>query len=138
MSPTLTVGSFSRRVRSTFLFICSTTTTTTTRTTDVQNTLETSETHPKQKNDVQNFENILKILCLSWCFPLDFFGTMRLSSKSLGLHQRVTPSILQQNLVKNPKAPPFRFFGTLNFPSILTDIDKKKIVRDNYMTIMFK
>ena len=43
MSPTLTVRSFFRRVRSTF---CSTTSTSTT---DVQNILETPELRPKQK-----------------------------------------------------------------------------------------
>ena len=46
MSPTFTVGSFFRRVRSTFLFICSTTST---RTTDVHNILVTPE-NARNKN----------------------------------------------------------------------------------------
>ena len=60
-----------KRVRSTFLFICSETTT---GTTDVQNILEKSESRSKQRNDVQNLENILRItLWLSWGFSFRFF-----------------------------------------------------------------
>ena len=47
MSPTITVGSFIRRVRFTFLFMCSKSST---WTTDVQNILETPEPRPKQKH----------------------------------------------------------------------------------------
>ena len=74
--------------------------TTTTGKTHVQNTLETSETHPKQKTHrrPEPRKHTKDLLQLSWYFQLEFFGTMRLFLKTFGLHQRiVTTSILQQN-----------------------------------------
>ena len=68
---TPTVGRFFRRVRSTVLFICSTT-----WTTEVQNTLNlrTPSKTKRNKTDVQNLENIQG--CSLWpssCFSLRFF-----------------------------------------------------------------
>ena len=75
------MGSFYWRVRSTFLFICSTI-----WTTEAQNTrkLKTSSKTKRNKTDVQNLENILRIpLSILVSFTSIFFGTMRLFQKFL-------------------------------------------------------
>ena len=115
MCPTLTVGSFLRRVRSTFLSIYSTTST---RTTDVHNILETPENVQNKNIDVPNLENRkhTKDPLFDVFFTPIFFSTMRLeifwiAPKGLPF---VCFDILQQKgCQKIPKGPPFTFFGTV-------------------------
>ena len=84
---TLTAGSFFKHVRSTFLFICSTTTT---WTTDVQNILKTSEPNPEQTNRRPELRKHTKDPPLPWCFHLGIFRhNATLFRKFFWLHYRV-------------------------------------------------
>ena len=110
MCPTLTVGSFFRHERSTFLFICSTTSN--------RNNFEPQQLEPqkrvqnkkKKQNRRPEPRNHTKDPLIA---PL-FFGTMRLFLKPFGLHQRVPPSFFRhfatQWMSKNPKGSPFYIF----------------------------
>ena len=108
--PTLTVGGFFRRVRSTFLFIGSTTSNLNNFEPQQLKTQIASKTKRKNKTDVQNLEITLRI-------PHNpmFFGTMRLFLKLFGLHQRVPLHffyILQRNgCQKISKCPLLQFLA---------------------------
>ena len=103
MCPTLTMGSFFRRVRSTFLFICSTTSNL-----NNSNLKSASKTKRRNKTDVRNLEITLRIphstLFSALC---DFFETFWIA-------QTVPPSFFRhfatQWKSKNPKGPPFYIF----------------------------
>ena len=107
------MGSFFRRVRSTFLFICSTTELRRFKTRN----LRTSSKTKGNKTDAQNLENILRILWISWCFSLSFFGTMRLFWKFLDC-TKGPPSFVsifcnRMDVKKIAQGPPVKFFGTM-------------------------
>ena len=108
MSPTVIVGRFFRRVRSTFLFICSTTST---WTTNVQTYSKRQNVVQNKNIDVQNLENIQGSFDV---FPRIFFGTMRLFLKFFGLHQSFSPSFVSifcnNGCQKIPKGPTFYIF----------------------------
>ena len=113
MSPTITVGSFFRHERSTFLFICSTTSNLNNFKPQqlqpqklVQNEKKKENRRPQPRKHTKD-PTLAKL----------FFGTMRLVLKFFGLHQRVPFicfDILQHNgCQKIAKGPPFTFFGTV-------------------------
>ena len=113
MCPTLTVCSFFRRVRSTFLFICSTTSNLNNFEPQqlepqkrVQNEKKKQNRRPEPRNHTEDPP----------IAPL-FFGTMRLFSELFGLHQRVPPSFVStfcntMDFKKSQRVAPFTFFGT--------------------------
>ena len=114
MSPTITVGSFFRRVRSTFLFICSTTSNLNNVKPQQRPTSTTpiSEARPKRKEKtklVQKLENTLRILPWPHFFSAlcDFFSFF-------GLHQMVPLHFFRyfatQWMSKNRKGSPFYIF----------------------------
>ena len=100
---------FFRRVRSTFLFICSTTS-------NLNNlkpqhpTTPTSEARPKRKEKTKQTSKDPTLA------PL-FFGTMRLFLKSFGLHQRAPLHLFRyfatQWMSKNRKGSPLLHFSAL-------------------------
>ena len=101
---------FFRRVRSTFLFICSTTSNLNNFESQkrVQNEKNKQNRRPEPRNHTKDPPPPIA--------PL-FFGTMRLL-KLFGLHQRVPPSFFStfcntMDVKKIPKGPPFTFFGTV-------------------------
>ena len=103
MCPTLKVGSFFRHERSTFLFLCSTTSNL-----NNSNLRSASKTKRKNKTDVQNLENtkdppITPLFSALW----DFL-------KLFGLHQRVPLHLFRyfatQWMSKIAKGPPFYIF----------------------------
>ena len=108
MCPTLTVGSFFRRVRSTFLFICSTSS-------NLNNFEPQKRVQKEKKNKTRlEFRNHTKDSPIA---PL-FFGSMRLFLKLFGWHQRVPPSFVSifcntMDVKKSQRVPPFTFFGTV-------------------------
>ena len=113
MCPTLTVGNFFRRVRSTFLFICSTTSNLNNFKPQqlqpqkrVQNEKKKQNRRPEPRKHTKN-PHIAPLFSALW----DFL-------KLFGLHQRVTPSFVSifcntMDVEKSQKVPPFTFFGTV-------------------------
>ena len=114
MCPTLTVGSFFRRVRFTFLFICSTTSN--------LNKFEPQQLEPqkrvqnekKKQNRRTEPQNHTKDPPIA---PL-FFGTMQLFLKLFGLHQRVPFHFFStfcntMDVKKSQRVPPSTFVGTV-------------------------
>ena len=102
-----------RRISSTFLFICSTWT-------EVQNTRNLSSSKMKRKNktDVQNLENILRIpFGYLGVFHLDFFGTTRLFWKFLDCTKECPLHLFRhfatEWMLKNPKGSPVLHFSAL-------------------------
>ena len=113
MCPTLTVGSFFRRVRSTFLFICSTTWTMEFQNSRTSDLRSASKTKRKKAKHIQNLENTLRIpLCPTFFrYYATFFWNFLDCSKGSPF---ICFDILQHNgCQKIPKGPPFTFFGTV-------------------------
>ena len=113
MCPTLTVGSFFRRVRSTFLKFVQQLQTSTTLNLNNSNLKSASKTKSKNKTDVQNLEITLRIP-----HSPTFFGAMQLFLKLFGLHQRVPLHLFRHFATqwmskKSQRVPPFTFFGTV-------------------------
>ena len=115
MCPTLTVGSFFRRVRSTFLFICSTTSNLNNFKPQqlqpqkrVQNEKKKQNRRPEPRKHTKN----------PHIAPL-FFGTMRLFETfwiAPKGHPFICFDILQHNgcrKIAKPSPPLFTFFGTM-------------------------
>ena len=113
MCPTLTVRSFFRRVRSTFLFICSTTSN--------LNNFEPQQLQPRKR--VQNEKkkqnrrpeprNHTKDPTIAPHF-FPHYATF----ETFGLHQRVRPSFVStfcntMDVKKTQRVPPFTFFCTV-------------------------
>ena len=110
MCPTLTVGNFFRRVRSTFLFICSTTSNL-----NNSNLKSASKTKRRNKTDVRNLEITLRIL-----HSPTFFRHYATFSKLFDCTKGppfIFFDILQHNgrqdVKKSQRASPFTFFGTV-------------------------
>ena len=113
MCPTLTVGSFFRRVRSTFLFICSTTSNLNNFEPQqlepqkrVQNEKKKQNRRPEPRNHTKDPPIVPLFLALS-----DFFQTFWIA-------QRVPPSFFSifcntMDVKKSQRASPFTFFGTV-------------------------
>ena len=130
MCPTLTVGSFFRRVRSTLLFICSTTSN--------LNNFKPQQLQPQQhvqnKKKKQNrhpeFRNHTKDPPIASLF----FGTMRLFSNFLdctkGSPLHMFRYFATQWTSKNPKKSPFTYFGTVTL--------FKNLVFKNFLGNFFK
>ena len=113
MCPTLTVGSFFRRVRSTFLFICSTTSNLNNFEPQQLESQNASKTKRRNKTDVQNLEITLRIPHSPTFFRhyATFFGTFWIAPKGPPF---ICFDILQHNgCQKIPKGPPSTFFGTV-------------------------
>ena len=111
MCPTITVGSFfSRHERSTFLFICSTTSNLNNFKPQQLQPQKRVQNEKKKQNRRPQPRKHTKDPTLA---PL-FFGTMRLFLKFFGLHQRVPPSFVSIFCntmdVKNRKGSPFYNF----------------------------
>ena len=125
-------GQFFRHVRSTFLFICSATTT---WTTDVQNILEMSETHPKQKNDVQSLENILRIsFGYLGVFHLVFSALWDFFSKNFWIAPKGPPfNLATEWMLKKPKGSPFHNFKNVTLLSLRysPDFGRSRLVYAN-------
>ena len=105
--------SFFRRVRSTFLFICSTTSNLSNfepQQLEPQKRVQNEKKKPNRRTEPRNHTEDPPI-------APTFFGTMRLFLKLLGLHQRVPLHFFRhfatQCMSKIPKGPPFTFFGTV-------------------------
>ena len=103
MCPTLTGGNFFRRVRSTFLFICSTTSNVKNfepRQLEPQKRIQNEKKKQNRRPEPQNHTKDPPIALL-------FFGTVRLFLKLFGLNQRVPPSFVSTFCntmdVKNPQ-----------------------------------
>ena len=114
MCPTITVGSFFRHERSTFLFICSTTSNLNNFKPQQLQPQKRVQNEKKKQNRRPQPRKHTKDPTLA---PL-FFGTMRLFLKFFGLHQRVPPSFVSifcntMDVKKSQRVPPFTFFGTV-------------------------
>ena len=120
MCPTLTVGSFFRRVRSTFLFICSTTSNLNNFEPQqlepqkcVQNEKKKQNRRPEPRNHTEDPPMA----------PL-FFGTMGLFGKFLdctkGPPSFVSTFCNAMDGKKSQRDPPFTFFGTVTLFKNLT------------------
>ena len=103
MCPILTLGSFFRRARSTFLFICSTTPT------DVQNILEMPEPRPKQKHRRPEPRKHTKdppfVFSLSFSSALSDFFEFLDCTKGSPIH--LFQYFPTHWMSKNPKGSPF-------------------------------
>ena len=103
MCPTITVGSFFRHERSTFLFICSTTSNFNNfKPQQLQPQKRVQNEKKKQNRRPQPRKHTLAPLFL----------------KFFGLHQRVPPSFVSifcntMDVKKSQRVPPFTFFGTV-------------------------
>ena len=114
MCLTITEVVFFRHERSTFLFICSTTSNLNNFKPQqlqpqkrVQNEKKTQNRRPQPRKHTKD----------PTLAPL-FFGTLRLFLKFFGLHQRVPPSFVSifcntMDVKKSQRVPPFTFFGTV-------------------------
>ena len=105
MCPTLTVGSFFRRLRSTFLFICSTTSNL-----NNSNIKSASKTKRRNKTDVQNLEITLRIPHSPTFFRqyATFFETFWIAPK--GPPSFFSTLCNTMDIKKIPKGPPFYIF----------------------------
>ena len=123
MCPTITVGSFFRHVRSTFLFICSTTSNLNNFKPQQLQPQKRVQNEKKKQNRRPQPRKHTKDPTLA---PL-FFGTMRHFLKFFGLHQRVPPSFVSifcntMDVKTSQRVPPFTFFGTV---TLFKNLDKK-------------
>ena len=108
------MGSFFRRVRSTFLFICSTTSNLNNFKPQQLQPQKRVQNEKKKQNRRPEPRKQTKDPTLA---PL-FLGTMRLFLKFFGLHQKIPPSFVStfcytMDVKKSQRVPPFTFFGTV-------------------------
>ena len=128
MCPTLTVGSFFRRVRSTFLF-------NNVKPQQLQtSTTPTSEARPKRKEKKNRRPEPRKHTKNPHIAPL-FFGSMRLFETfwiAPKGHPFICFDILQHNgCRKIAKGPPFTFFGTV---TLFKNLILKKFLGNFFMS----
>ena len=110
MSPTITVGSFFRRVRSTLLFICSTTSNLNNfKPQQLQPQKRVQNEKKKNKTDVQNLENTLRIPHSPTFFR--HYEIFLIAPK--GPPSFVSIFCNTMDVKKLQRVPPFTFFGTV-------------------------
>ena len=118
---------FFRYERSTFLFICSTTSNLSNFKPQLLQPQKRVQNEKKKQNRRPQPRKHTKDPTLA---PL-FFGTMRLFLKFFGLHQRVPPSFVSifcntMDVKKLQRVPPFTFFGTVTlFKNLIKNFFRK-------------